>query len=243
MIFIWSLIKEWTVFLIHPKDLIQDMTPKQKIKSVTFHFFFLFLISVSLMILIQFLLRYLFLWHIIPYPVIHRHFYDITFLIVVIIGPIKEELVFRLSLRFKPLFLAISMSVLLFFIVVRKIIGTDPFFNIWYTLGNLFIILGMLIILYFLLRLFNNTLTRFWNKHFRLIFYILAIVFGYWHLWNYYLCHYSIILLSPLFILPYIFIGVNLGYIRLKYGIFFSILLHGFYNSIPYILPFIFHAP
>jgi hypothetical protein len=243
MKFIWSLIKDWAVFLIHPRDLTQDLPLKSIIKSLIFHFFFLFLVSASLMIITNYLFRKLyFQWHIIPYPVTTKPHYYITFLYVVITGPVIEELMCRLSLRFRPLFLAISASVLAFFITARFIIRTDPFFNIRYTLGNLFIVLVMALLLYFFMRSFKDTLTIFWNKYFRLIFYAFALLFGYMHLGNYYMDHYSMILLSPFFIFPYIFIGLNLGYIRLKYGIVFSILLHGFYNAFPLILTFVFHV-
>lgn len=74
------------------------------------------------------------------------------------------------------------------------------------------------------LTLFKNT------KVFKITFYTIAILFGYIHLWNYEI-NLNIILFSPLLISPQIIIGLYLGFIRVRFGLLWSIALHASYNG------------
>jgi len=235
MKFFLILIKDWFIFLFHPRDLFPELSTKNKLISFIFYFFFLLIVSGALMLFNIYLFSKLFQWHVIPYPILPKFSRFPPFWYVVLIGPILEELICRLSLRFKPMFLAISISVFLFFIIAVYILKVLPFYNFWYILGNTGIILVISVLFYFLIRVYKDKFEKFWTNHLRIIFYSFAIFFGFMHLGNFCINHYSILLLSPLFIFPYIFIGLNLGFIRLKYGIVFSVFLHGFYNSLPFI--------
>ncbi|WP_299886515.1 CPBP family intramembrane glutamic endopeptidase [uncultured Lacinutrix sp.] len=81
--------------------------------------------------------------------------------------------------------------------------------------------------------IFRAPITLFckYNRQFKYIFYAFAIAFGYVHLFNFEI-HALIILLSPILVLPQIILGMFLGYIRIKLGLPYSILLHGLYNGI-----------
>ena len=59
----------------------------------------------------------------------------------------------------------------------------------------------------------------------------MAFIFGYIHIFNYELIT-NVLLFSPILIGPQIFMGFYLGYIRIKFGLVYSICLHAMYNFI-----------
>jgi len=84
----------------------------------------------------------------------------------------------------------------------------------------------------------EDAFKRFWFKQYRYIFYFSAIFFGFVHIFNY---DYSIkmFLLIPLLTAPQIVMGVFLGYMRVRFGIFQSIILHTLHNAI-FVVPALF---
>ncbi len=68
------------------------------------------------------------------------------------------------------------------------------------------------------------------KKYFKTGFYVIALLFGYIHISNYEL-NTSVLLFSPLLIAPQFFVGLYLGYIRVKFGLLWSIALHASYNG------------
>ena len=67
------------------------------------------------------------------------------------------------------------------------------------------------------------------NSNFGLIFYLFTLVFGFYHITNFELTP-TILYLSPLLVSPQLFIGLLLGFIRIKLGLHWAILLHAAYN-------------
>ncbi|MEI6765651.1 MAG: CPBP family glutamic-type intramembrane protease [Bacteroidota bacterium] len=178
----------------------------------------------------------LFKWHIISLPVILKpDYHQVSIVGMVVIAPIVEELLFRLNLRYRSVFISFILTLILYSIFVRIVLGLLPFYYLWESIGNIAIIMVISVFVNLFIRRFNKSLEWFWIKYFRLIFYSSAIIFGFMHLGNYWIPNYTIVLLSPFFLLPFMFAGLNLGYIRLRYGIIFSIVLHAFNNLMPYI--------
>tara|TARA_B110000971_G_C20007842_1_gene500084 strand:+ start:1109 stop:1663 length:555 start_codon:yes stop_codon:yes gene_type:complete len=75
-------------------------------------------------------------------------------------------------------------------------------------------------------------------KSFKIAFYTLTLLFGFVHLSNFEITA-NVVLLSPLLVLPQILLGGYLGFIRIKLGLLWSILLHATYNGIFLCLSFI----
>ncbi|MGQ7853262.1 CPBP family glutamic-type intramembrane protease [Pedobacter sp. WC2501] len=79
----------------------------------------------------------------------------------------------------------------------------------------------------------------FQRRSFGYLFYYAAIIFGLTHLGNI-----KGLTLSdpafPLFVSSQIFTGLSLGFIRIKYGLGYSMLLHGCFNFILVLLTFFF---
>ncbi len=72
---------------------------------------------------------------------------------------------------------------------------------------------------------------RWWRKRFIYIFYVSALMFGAVHMTNYQNGD-SLFFLFPIFTFPQIVMGIFLGYIRLKQGFIWSVLLHALHNFI-----------
>jgi hypothetical protein len=148
----------------------------------------------------------------------------LLFLMVTILAPILEELIFRYQLRNH--YLAILGYALLAIYFLYKI----------YSGLTLIICIAVISILVFLvINYFGNNPFR---KH-RLIekifpthFYLTAICFGLVHISNYnhpFAYGFPIVLL----VLPQMFLGFVLGYVRIRFGISKSIMMHAAYNLIP----------
>lgn len=80
--------------------------------------------------------------------------------------------------------------------------------------------------------MFRAPLTLFKNKKwFPLAFHSSALLFGFIHITNYEI-NTNILLFSPILVAPQIALGFYLGYIRVKFGFIYSVLLHATYNGI-----------
>ena len=76
-----------------------------------------------------------------------------------------------------------------------------------------------------------KTILNYWNKFYGWIFYLISIAFGLIHILNFE-PSLNIYLLAPVLVAPQILIGINLGYLRIRFGLIWSILFHAFYNGI-----------
>lgn len=75
---------------------------------------------------------------------------------------------------------------------------------------------------------FRAPLTLFKNG-FKYAFFILAVIFGLIHILNFEMTT-NVMLLAPVLILPQTILGGYLGFIRVRFGLEWSILLHACYN-------------
>ena len=97
--------------------------------------------------------------------------------------------------------------------------------------------LGIVLILGFVLRFWlrqkvvPKTIHRFYEKWIGWLFYGLAIGFGLIHLSNFTGFAGQAWFLAPLLVLPQTALGVFLGFIRLRYGFWSSVLTHAFHNA------------
>ena len=84
--------------------------------------------------------------------------------------------------------------------------------------------------------IFRAPLTLFkQNNYYKIIFYLFATAFGLIHIINYEISL-NILLFAPILIAPQMFIGLYLGFIRIKFGLLWSIALHSTYNGFLFII-------
>ena len=79
--------------------------------------------------------------------------------------------------------------------------------------------------------IFRAPITLFKNpKKFKIAFYFFTLIFAFIHLTNFEITPY-VLLISPILILPQFFTGISLGFLRVKLGLHWSMLLHCLYNT------------
>lgn len=148
-------------------------------------------------------------------------------LYVSLIGPIIEEIIFRLPLSFKSKHIAIAFGFAL--VLLAKIIPGLGNQNLTI---NILARAALFAVGYFaLLKSLpqNTALNKKTQKGF-----ILAsiIVFGLLHTFNYAPFQWGIVFIYPLYVLPQLFMGWFLTYIRFKNGFIWGIALHVLINSV-----------
>ena len=105
---------------------------------------------------------------------------------------------------------------------VEEIFKDLPFFVV--------ILIGGIIVPFFEELIFRAPITLFKNpKYFKIAFYSFAIIFGLIHITNFESTT-TVYLLAPLLVIPQLFAGLALGFLRVKLGLQWSILLHCVYN-------------
>lgn len=77
---------------------------------------------------------------------------------------------------------------------------------------------------------FRGPMVFFQNKrYFKFIFYLLTLVFGFYHITNFEVTP-TVLALSPILVAPQISVGLFLGFIRVRFGLLWAMLLHACYN-------------
>ena len=78
--------------------------------------------------------------------------------------------------------------------------------------------------------IFRGPMVLFKDKpFFKYVFWLLTLVFGFYHVTNFELTT-LILILSPLLVAPQISVGAILGFIRVRFGLMWAISLHAIYN-------------
>ena len=159
--------------------------------------------------------------------------YDVLFFLAV--APVLEELIFRLPLKISRVNILVSLlsAYVVFYLSSRHISSLA-------NLNEIFKIVGFgLICTILVFRLKPILINSFYKKYFGIYFYATTLAFGLIHINNFIaIVPQNLIWLSPIFILAQIISGFFLGYIRLKNGITWSILLHFLFNLMPTIAYF-----
>ena len=137
--------------------------------------------------------------------------------------------------RLQKIFKEMKPGLIFFFAVIIAPFLEEIMFRLILKFRSNFLILWPLQLL-ILLQVNNKinllkTIRNFWNKFYGWIFYFISIAFGLIHILNFE-PSLNIYLLAPVLVAPQILIGINLGYLRIRFGLIWSILFHAFYNGI-----------
>ncbi|WP_291960408.1 CPBP family intramembrane glutamic endopeptidase [Maribacter sp.] len=152
---------------------------------------------------------------------------------------IESSLSEKLRILFNLLIIALTASIVLLMVagVLESILKLemgkhamdDLFGN--YSVALIFF-LAVIVAPFFEELLFRGPLVFFKDsKYFKLIFYLFTIAFGLMHISNFEMST-QVLLFSPLLVAPQISVGFLLGYIRVKFGLLWSIALHAIYNMV-----------
>lgn len=148
-----------------------------------------------------------------------------------ILAPVYEELIFRLPLDKRRISLIISLLLLTYFTISSNSI---LHFNYYHIVVLVTMILSGCVFLSIKKRFLEKIE---WNSF---ALFISSILFGCFHIGNFFPYNYLKVILLPLLLLPYFFSGFVLGSIRIKYGLLNSIFLHLIINNISLFMKFIF---
>jgi hypothetical protein len=140
---------------------------------------------------------------------IYKYSFFKLMLICVVLAPVLEEFTFRLPLRYKYNYL---LQLLAHLVSLTGFVQKEN----W-----------------------NETVQKYWQKHFAKFFYLLAIAFGFMHMFNFndhkQLWPWIIVL-----VFPQLFMGTILGYIRVRFSLPWSMAYHAFHNFMFLCIPLLF---
>lgn len=157
-------------------------------------------------------------------------------LTILIIGPILEEIAFRLCLNFSPLNFSLSCGGLSYFINSTLFAGNN-FLNPKIFME--FKILSILLIIYIVYRIslkYCSKLEIFWSTHKLKLVYFSMILFSLIHLNNLDNFTRKNLFLFPLLISPQLLIALFASFLRLKCGFEYAIYFHMIVNFFPLML-------
>jgi len=145
----------------------------------------------------------------------------------VIFAPLIEEGVFRLLLRPKLKNL-IGFSLLMFPLILYLLFKGN------YITVTIISSIELAILITILRNTYLFKVQKCIIKHFRFFFHLSILSFGFVHITNFTFpeINFWVILCTPLLVSPQIFMGSILGFIRMKYGFRYSVLLHTIINGI-----------
>ena len=145
------------------------------------------------------------------------------FILVAILAPIIEEVIFRLCLVFNPSYFAILFSILI----------TSIIYNLTSFMPALISLLLLFIVFYFIAVHYKILINRFWNNYLGYLVYFSSLSFGLLHVGNYQIVGAFQLFIIPLLIFPQLVMGFLLSFVRLYYknGIVICVLVHIFMNA------------
>ncbi len=155
------------------------------------------------------------------------------FFLSIAILPLFEEIAFRLSLKFKPKFLSMTLGVLCYYLMSKAVCQTNLSNTDVYFISRLLTAFGVMIISYPILsqQKTKNRLEAFWETNFKWVFYFFCFAFAWMHILNYDITLKHLLLL-PIITLPKLISAITYGYIRMHYGFAYSLGLHMCWNAL-----------
>lgn len=142
------------------------------------------------------------------------------------VGPLLEEIVFRLPLNLSKFSFALAASVITFRILGNSFIN----YNVHSINNNIYTIISIIIFI-----IINSYFPLKWlaylrGKPFRFFFYAIALIFGVIHVSNIKNIDNSMLFFYPFFTIPQLIIGLFVGNIRMQRGFIWGFLLHSLIN-------------
>ena len=138
----------------------------------------------------------------------------------IILAPIGEEIIMRLVLVFNRRNLLVFI-ITCFILTVTFVIKQK----------NMFVFFSSLTVISGVAYFYFDQCKVFFINHFRIMFFGSAILFGLFHIFNFNGITISNFYVTPFLVLPQLFMGFILGFIRVKYGYIYGVLFHALINT------------
>lgn len=151
----------------------------------------------------------------------------------------NTSVTYRLKVLLKLLVLAVISSILLSGIIglieefLNPELGKHAIEEALENYSPWLLLFGAVVMAPLLEELFFRGPMKFFRKksYFNYIFYTLTLIFGFIHISNFELTK-TTLFFSPLLVAPQISAGFFLGFIRIRFGLIWAIVLHALYNLI-----------
>lgn len=144
-----------------------------------------------------------------------------TYVAIVIIAPIMEEIIFRYGLRYSKTILACLTWLPIYWLLKYTVSES----NFMMAMGLSFLSIP---VMRFAMKPFDVQLEKLWIRGFPFLFHVFAITFGLVHLSNY--SHITNYFLAIPLVSSQIVSGYVLGFIRMKFGLVYGMGLHSVWN-------------
>lgn len=226
-----TLFLELISFIKHPSQTVkQTKTAKQKVlETIGF-----FIIKIAASLTIATLLSLFYEPENITDSNMTERFSPLLLLLVGgCILPAYEEITFRLSLKYKPIYLSLSIATLSYYVVTKAIYRTNLSLVDDTFVSRILIALGVGIVSYSVVNRKSITmrLQRIWHRNFSCIYYASCILFAWLHIFNFELNTTNILLL-PIITLPQLFSATIAGYTRVSFGFQYPLIIHMLTNTL-----------
>jgi len=151
--------------------------------------------------------------------------------------PLLEEIAYRLSLKFKPIYLALTLGVIAYYISSKAVYQTKLSDVHAHFVERVIFVLTTVTVTFplFSIPKIKQQLELFWKQNFRWIFYFFCLTFAWVHILNYELTL-EHILLMPVITLPKLVSAMCYGYVRMHYGFIYCFAIHMLNNGIAFIV-------
>ena len=218
-----------------------DPISEKSVKNKTYDTIGLFIIKICFSIAIASLLQFVYEPKNLTAESMLERFSPIMLLLVAgFILPVYEEITFRLSLKFKPTFFALTTGAFTYYILTKAIYRTrlslvDETFGIRVVAA---FILSVIVYAIVKREKIKSYFELFWKNNFRFIYYFSCFSFAWLHLFNFEL-NLTNILLLPIITLPQLFSATIAGYTRIEFGFRYPLFVHMATNILFTLLTFI----
>jgi len=148
----------------------------------------------------------------------------------VLVGPLLEEIAFRLAMRFRLRTVLIGVTAF----VIYMTQAASQLFGPENSQGLLILGIGATVALLGFVLLCvkrQNAVKAWWTNHFPWVFYIFSIAFALIHIFNFEEFPLKVILLTPIITLPQLILGLGMGYLRMRFGFWYGYLFHVLNNA------------
>lgn len=232
-----KLLKDIWKFSLHPQlnsPYHSLASPKEFFKIVLLCYVFNFIFAIPGIILTKLIER---IYSINLNEIRNQNFQNLNhgyylFILMVIFAPLLEEVLFRLWLSFKKSHILLSLMVLMWILITKFqgiiIYNQQIDFKFF---KNLFLAIFLGVFVFNIGSFLPIKKLNF--NYFKVLYWISCISFGLIHIFNFSPFKMNILWVYPFLILPELFAGFLLGYLRLQKGFFVGLALHCSINLLP----------
>jgi len=158
-----------------------------------------------------------------------------SFLLIVLLVPLVEELIFRLPLIFRPIFLGISSGAIALMLSGQLFAAQEIMSAGLTILCQISISILIAFVIYYLCLKKYDIIQRFYSKYLNYLVWFTILSFAFLHILNFNITDKNLILL-PFLTLTQLVGGLIMAYSRLRFGFVFAVGYHASCNLVVWLI-------